>query len=271
MSVETIRKCSFERWYDVFRKRTVPSVVIDMDDEFRKFLLHGEFILDEGMFPELKRAVEKGIEELGGRAFVKLNFTAPTDAQWSSQNRTLLVRNFDDVLYLLMGSTRVLIDLTRPFGVEMAVERPILVLKKWFSYFRNREFRVFVKGPGAYAITSRYCDVPADLSCEQVDNLIRPFIDEALTDFPDEKVIFDTYISPKLRVHIVDIQPWNITANTGMFTWDEIEIVNACETRVCTEARVAPPEDSAMPVELQDGTSLAAMIESLKEFEQEHP
>ena len=269
MSVETIRKCSFERWYDVFRKRTVRSLVIDMSDEFRKFLLDGEFIVDEGMFPDLRRAVDQGIEELGGRAFVKLNFTAPMDAQWASRDRTMLVRNFDDALYLLKASTRVLIDMTSPFGVEMKVDRPIIVLKKWFSYARNREFRVFVRKPGACAITSRYCDVPGDLSCEEVENLIRPFIDEAVADFPEEKVIFDVYISPKLRVHIVDIQPWNMTADTGMFTWDELVVVNECETRVCTTARVVPTEDSA-PVELQDGMSLDAMIESMKEFEQEH-
>lgn len=271
MNLETAKACSFENWYPIFRKQTVRGVAVDMPDEFKTFLLEGEFIVEEGMWPDLEKRVDEAIEELGGRAFVKLNFTAPVDAQWIGNERSLLVRNFTDVVYLLKASTRVLIDLTKPFGEDMELEKPLIVLKKWFVYARHREFRVFVVNPNIFAITSRYCDVPCSLTRDEVRDLIEPFIRDAVNNFPHEKVIFDVYISPKLRVHIVDIQPWHETADTGMFIWGEMHGLTKSETRICTVVQIRPVEDPAVPVEFHDGKSLAELIEAFKQYEQENP
>ena len=268
---ETIKRCSFDAWYNVFRRKTVRSKLVNMSDEFRKYLLEEDFLIESGRFPELKAEIEDAIEELGGKAFVKLNFTAPIDAQWIGVDKTLTVTNFEEVVCLLKASTRVLIDLTAPFGEQVKVAQPVIVLKKWFAYWINQEFRVFVKEPELYAITSRYCDVKCELALDKVNGLLKPFIEEVAKEFGRNRVIFDLYISPKLRVHIVDIQPWNVTASTGMFTPAELEDLNQCETRLCETPILKPLDDPAVPIEMYDGQTLEQLIESFKQFQAENP
>jgi hypothetical protein len=141
--LECIRRCSFDQWYPIFTKDTIRSCTIDLPSDFQEFLLEGEFVVEDGMFPAFARSVDNAIEWLGGRAFCKLNFTAPTDAQWMGMNRSLMVKSFQDMIYFLKASTRVLVDITTPFGESPNPCKPILVLKRWFDYDTDREFRVF--------------------------------------------------------------------------------------------------------------------------------
>jgi hypothetical protein len=265
---ETIRHCSFDYWYGKIRPRTVHSVVIDIPADFCHFLLEEDFFVVPERFPEFKDAFEMALEELGGRAFVKLNFTAPTDAAWMCSGRCLDVTKFVDCIRLLKASTRILIDLLKPFGETIVPPiKPVLVLRRWFCYRRNREFRVFAKSENLFFITSRYCDVPCDLADEQISDLIARFLHETVQKvFTEERLIFDVYISPKLNLHLVDVAPWNSTADTGLFNGEEIEELTECVTRICRSLNVLPSDPDEAPIELQDGKSLEELLRSLKEF-----
>jgi hypothetical protein len=162
----------------------------------------------------------------------------------------------------MKASTRVLIDLTAPFGESMEV-KPILVLKKWMAYRRHRELRVFARTPGIFCITSRYCDLPSSLTLAEIEEHIKPFMDSALERFPGEKWIFDLYVTSKFRVHVVDIAPWNDTASTGLFTWDELDQITETQVRLSDQSFVIPPEDPAVPIEFMDGSSLAEVMQRM--------
>jgi hypothetical protein len=264
---ELIQRCSFENWYPIFRQDTIRSKVIDLPADVQEYLLDGEFIVTDDMLPEFQSAVAEGISELGGRVFPKLNFTSPTDATWMGTNRQLKVTCFRDLIFILKASTRILLDIVRPFGVPGSLGRRILVLKRWFDYLPDREFRVFFKMPEIYCTTSRYCDIPCRLDADDVDNLLDAFIDRVIPLFPFAEVILDLYISPKRRVHVVDIAPWNDAASYGMFSAQEIREMTRCETRLCNEVRIEPLEDPAVPLEMQGGTTLREILDSLKAFD----
>jgi hypothetical protein len=265
---ETIRRCSFEQWHPIFAKDGVATRIIPLPDEFKTFLLHGQFIDDDSLFPDFRAAVESAIEDLDGKIFPKLNFTAPLDAQWLSQDGTIAAKSFHDLLYLLKGSTRILIDLTAPFGEVLEVPA-VLVLKKWMAYRRHRELRVFVKSPGLYAVTSRYCDIGASLTEDEIEEYVDPFIESACERFPGDRLIFDLYVTSKFRVHMLDIAPWNDVASTGLFSREELEGMSEIETRLADGCDVRRPEDPAVPIEMQDGKSLAEVIELMKECRDE--
>jgi hypothetical protein len=263
---DTIRHCSFDWWYSKVRPRAVRAVTIPLSPDFCTFLREGEFVTDETMFPELREAFESGLEELGGRVFVKLNFTAPSDAQWATSSGTLEINTFDDAVTVLKASTRVLIDLLKPFGEILDPPvAPVLVMKRYFSYFRAREFRIFVRNSEIRFISSRYCDVKCDLSEEEVNELITEFLTGVLEPiFPEQKMIYDTYVSPKKKVHLVDVAPWNETADAGMFEWNELKTLQGSEIRLSSGLRIRPPESNGVPVELLQG-NLDEIIQALKE------
>lgn len=265
-----IKSCSFENWYDKLHKnkKTVRSKYLPIPNEIIQFLLEDRFRMQDQFFPDFAKIVNESIKELGGYAFVKLNFTAPTDAQWIGPQRTLKVQNFTDIIFLLKGSTRVLLDLTKPFGEEIDDIQPILVLKKYFSYYRDREFRVFQKNRNLRCISSRYCETPCSLAQEEVGALVNEFSNELSDIFPFDNLIFDIYISPKKKLHLIDVAPWNLTASTSRFSWEEIENMDHNEIRLCNELTIRPIEDQACPLELINGTSLDEILQSMKALDE---
>ncbi|KAH0787345.1 cell division cycle protein [Histomonas meleagridis] len=264
-----IGRCSFDNWYPIFRKDTVRGYFIPIPNDFKEFLMKGEFIVDEQMFPDLCAKVKNAISDLNGTAFVKLNFTAPTDAQWIGPQRTMEVKTFEDVIYLLKASTRVLVDLTKPFGEEFTETlNPIIVLKKYFNYKRDREFRVFYKTPKEYWVSSRYGDVPCKIDEKDIQNCIQNFIDKYAETLGDSHLILDLYISPKMRTHLVDIAPWNDATSSCLFDWDDIKNMSGIKVKVSTDVFVYPKEDPAVPVELMGGASLEEIIEAMKKLEE---
>lgn len=265
---DTIAACSYERWGGRFPGRTVRGQFVAVPDAFKVYMLKDDFVVDTDMFPDLKTAVEDAIKELGGKAFVKMNYTAPTDAQWIGPSRTLTVRTFEDVMYLLKGSCRVMIDLTTPFGESVEPPKPIIVLKKWFIYDQEREFRVFYKSEGVLAVSSRYSHIACVLERDEVESLVVPFIEEVAATFPKNRLVLDVYISPKMRPHLIDVQPWCEVVSTGLYTWDELDAVDALDVRLCDRPVISRNEEPAVPVELQGGAALAEVMASLKEFDE---
>ncbi|WIA11897.1 hypothetical protein OEZ85_011981 [Tetradesmus obliquus] len=62
-------------------------------------------------FPELHAAIEASIQQLGGQAAPRLNWSSPTDALWISAYNSLKCCNADQVILVLKSSDRVMHDL----------------------------------------------------------------------------------------------------------------------------------------------------------------
>ena len=269
MDKESILRCSFDKWYTPLRSETIRSYIIPLPPDLIKFLLEGDFVLPpEGTpspYPEIEKKVSEILEyELDGMAFPKLNFTAPTDAKGIAPNRIIVVKSFLDVLRLLKASTRVLIDIIKPFGTEIEGLQPILVLKRWFNYRQEREFRAFIKDKTTYCITSRYPHLASTVPPEKLQNLFIPFIESISSKYNVDKLILDFYVSPKERLHIIDLAPWNDLTSPGLYTWEEIENLQNVDVRISDEDSFAPPEDDAVPEELLGGVSYEEILASMK-------
>lgn len=263
-----IHKCSFDNWYPVFRKDTVRGAYIELPDEFVNYLLNGEFFVDEKMFPGLSEEFQKLTKELGRNVFIKLNFSAPTDAQWIGPQRTLDVQTFEQAIYLLKASTRIMLDLTNPFGEDIKEKvKPVLVLKKSFDYKRGREFRIFYKNPETYWISSRYGDVPCEIEQEAVEEKVRDFIKKYENYFGTDKYILDLYISPKMRCHLVDMAPWNEATSPSMFEWDDIKKMENIKVMLASDTLILPRDEPPVPVELLGDASLEEIIASMKDLD----
>jgi hypothetical protein len=265
---DLIKKCSFENWYPVLRDETIRAKIIEMPEDFKNYLLHSDFVVTKGIFPELEAKVNDAIEDLNGSTFVKLNFTAPTDSQWIAPNRTLELHSFEDIVYVLKASTRVMLDLSKPFGHDVDI-KPIIVLKRYFRYKDNREFRIFMRDRKHFFVSSRDTSIPYHFDKEEVEELCDKMVEAVSRKLHPTKIVIDVYISPKMRPHIIDVAPWSPITNTLLFNWDELEHLDACEVRLSDGISIQPKEDPAVPVEMMDGKSLEEVLKSFKDYEEQ--
>lgn len=66
-------------------------------------------------FPDLEVKIAKGIQQLGGNVFPKLNWSAPRDASWIANTGTLKCNIPGEIFLLLKASDFVTHDLTAAF------------------------------------------------------------------------------------------------------------------------------------------------------------
>ncbi len=123
------------------------------DDEDDKLTVISDDVIQQPPhhFPKFEDDVTAGIRSLKGEVFVKLNWSAPSDAIWMNGG-TLKCKNIAEILLLLKSSDRVTFDLEKMFtlcNTEDSSNSPIeykLILRKWANLTPSMEFRVFVVG-----------------------------------------------------------------------------------------------------------------------------
>lgn len=119
-------------------------------------------------FPEFRAEMERQIANVGGVCFPKLNWSAPTDAQWAAVGGTLACALPEEAMLVLRNSDYCCHDLTNkafqfthengtdtaPFDVA---ENAVLALREWDDRVHPAlEFRCFVAGTGdLFAISQR--------------------------------------------------------------------------------------------------------------------
>ena len=181
-------------------------------------------------WPDVHRAIQSTIDELGGSVYPKLNWSAPKDATWIAATNSIECRSPNDIYLLLKSSDFITHDLEHAFdGCEDEPEETDLpyhlVLRKTVPRFVNSmEFRCFVRRRQLIGVCQRdlnHYDFLIDLQ-PKLRSLIKQFF-EKLSNFPDENFAFDVYIpSPYDRVWLIDINPWAQRTDPLLFSWLEL-------------------------------------------------
>lgn len=186
---------------------------------------------------ETHEAIERTIEELGGKVAPKLNWSAPKDATWINATNSMECRTPNDIYLLLKSSDFVTHDLAHAFDdttdqdTETTPEIPYhLVLRKWITLNPSVEFRCFVRDRRLIALCQRdlnHFDFLFNMQ-DKLRDRIQDFFDTKLRDtFPDPSFTFDVYVPPPHdRVWLVDVNPWAVRTDPLLFSWMELlEIV----------------------------------------------
>lgn len=120
------------------------------DDDFRKKEDETEDITEYPDFPDFDKKIRESLSRVGGRAFIKLNWSSPKDAFWSL-NKTSC-ETLSDVYTLLRSSDFISHDVNHPFdGCEDVLATGLdnlkyyLVMRRWVHLNPMMEFRCFVR------------------------------------------------------------------------------------------------------------------------------
>jgi hypothetical protein len=170
--------CQFDNWRRLFIDVGIKNQVISLPSSFISYILEDGIKLPRGIsgeaidnlsdddegyhekassdeaddqhsFPQFDQDVKAAIRQLGGKVFVKLNWSAPVDAAWINAG-TMLCQSLKDVYLLLKASDRIIFDIERMFEecapppARRSPDTFTLVLKKWANLLPSMEFRVFV-------------------------------------------------------------------------------------------------------------------------------
>lgn len=172
--------------------------------------------------------------------FPKLNFTSPKDAAWVLPPSSPLKCTSPADVYLLLKSSDFIphdlhassvfegcIDASSPTAPGYQLE---LVLRKWYSVDRSREFRCFVRDNVLIGI----CQRDTNFYDYMLERETRDKIRSTATKFWTEEVkkrwkggenyVFDILFTRDLsRAHVVDINPYAPRTDTLLFSYEELE------------------------------------------------
>eukprot|EP01041_Mallomonas_annulata_P002610 gene2610-5103_t len=100
------------------------------------------------VFKELDKQINDSIAQLGGKVFVKLNWSSPTDSAWINGG-SLACTTAGDVYLLLKASEKISSSIDHMFDncVPQNRRHPesfVLVLKKWANMHPAMGFRCFI-------------------------------------------------------------------------------------------------------------------------------
>ncbi|TID28043.1 hypothetical protein CANINC_002724 [Pichia inconspicua] len=167
----------------------------------------------------------------------KLNWSSPQDATWMMTGRNMRCTSTSDLYLLLKSSDYVNHDMYHAFdeSVDYEKENPSkfqleLVLKKWVDINPSMEFRCFVRDRKLIAISQRdlnYYSFLDEIKDELTDKIGMFFDDVLMTKFDLNSFVFDVYIpKPFNRVMLVDINPFQRSTDSLLFSWNEIATMN---------------------------------------------
>ncbi|KAF2031661.1 D123-domain-containing protein [Setomelanomma holmii] len=261
-----ILNCSYHCWHPRYRAITPKARLIPLPPAFLDYLRSDGIILppeetdnatwsdnDSGIFSgadnneddeeeatdpsinwrDTHEAIERTIEELGGKVAPKLNWSAPKDATFMNATNNMECRTPNDIYLLLKSSDFVTHDLAHAFddtfdqNSEEDQEIPYhLVLRKWITLNPSVEFRCFVRDRRLVGLCQRdlnHFDFLFNMQ-DKLRDAIQEFFDVRLRDtFPDPNFTFDVYVPPPHnKVWLVDVNPWAMRTDPLLFSWMEL-------------------------------------------------
>lgn len=284
-------------WYPNFAQHTIETVFIKAPDAFVNYLLSDEglflpesscssdsdvviptadpnapessqnsgsengaktkLILDSSEFKNFHKLIDDTIQEIGGKVFPKLNWSAPRDAAWIALNNSLCCENFVDICLLMKSSDFITHDLTSPFQLSQDVNTNTgdsvvytLALRRWVDMTPSGEYRCFVKSHKLFAISQRQMQHFGFIGESKVSIVkkLKRFYNRRIRDrFPESDFTFDVYLGGSTDL-LIDFNPFVEVTDSLLFSWSELQEVDSLRESLNDELidgvafRFVPPE-----------------------------
>lgn len=255
--------------HDSKQKSSNKSVKTDPTEKFKEF------------HEELREIIKKY-----GSVAPKLNWSAPQDSTWIMTGRNMRCYSTSDLFLLLKSSDYLNHDMYHAFdeAEDYNEDKPPhfdleLVLRKWVEINPSMEFRCFVRDRQLLAISQRdlnYYEFLDDIKDELTEKIAIFFDDILMSKFDCNSFVFDVYIpKPFNKVYLIDINPFQTSTESLLFTWNELATMTPDEDdvefrlvtkhnsgRFCTKAH----SQNHVPKDFVDAsTDTQAMIDFLRQ------
>lgn len=180
-----------------------------------------------------------------GSVCPKLNWSSPQDATWIITGRNMRCYSTSDLFLLLKSSDYINHDLYHAFDEvtenvtdmnKVASFDLELILRKWVDVNPSMEFRCFVRDRQLIAISQRdlnFYSFLDDLKDSFTEKIGLFFDDVLLSKFNSNSFVFDVYIpKPFNRVFLIDINPFQRSTDSLLFSWNELGTMHPDEEEI---------------------------------------
>lgn len=179
-----------------------------------------------------------------GSVAPKLNWSAPQDSTWIMTGRNMRCYSTTDLFLLLKSSDYINHDMYHAFDEANDFDKSNspkfeleLVLRKWVDMNPSMEFRCFVRERQLIAISQRDLNYYSFLDeiRDEILEKIGIFFDDVLLAKSDcNSFVFDVYIPKSFnKIYLVDINPFQRSTESYLFTWNELGTMKPSNEEVC--------------------------------------
>ncbi|XP_071439271.1 translation initiation factor eIF2 assembly protein-like isoform X2 [Hetaerina americana] len=229
-------------------------------------------LLKEPNFFDFDEKLKEAIQYLGGKVFIKLNWSAPKDASWITSTRSLCCSDPADIYLLLKSSSYISDDLSiLKKCSESRHEVPCcLVLKKWEEIHPGTEYRCFVLNKNLVGISQRdvtsYFKFISDNKKSISESISDFFISHVKSKISLDSYHFDLVIGPGKKIILIDIGVLNEKNNCLMFSWKELEEKKVCKQSIKANSGEEHPSYGEEQNSLRESSSLEPEFRYIDEF-----
>jgi len=192
---------------------------------------------EQKSFPEFSQSVLNVMKDFGGSVFIKLNWSSPKDATWVAFNNSMKCSSLSQLYLLLKSSDFVAHDLSLPFSSCEDGDKEVsysLVVRQWVDVNPGTEYRCWVSGGQMVAVcqrdTSNYYPHLAREEVSIRQDLASFFMEQIKDKFTLDRYVVDVTRPRKDKVVLVDFNPWSVTTDSLLFSWEELEEMNGEDT-----------------------------------------
>lgn len=194
------------------------------------------------IFQNLIRKIQNALADFGNKVFIKLNWSSPKDAYWALNK--LSCDRLSDIYIQLRSSDFINHDLTQVFdncADKTSIENQSiiknfqysLVLRDWLNINSSMEFRCFVHENVLVGVSQRDCrsfyQTLVDNRADILERVSKFYVANIHGKFFDSSYVFDV-CSGKKTIKLMDFNPFGVTTDSLLYSWDEFEDKAILET-----------------------------------------
>jgi D123 len=192
-------------------------------------------------FPALETILASTIDDLGGKVFIKTDWSAPLDAKWIMPGGSLSCSTSGEIFMLLKASDlsnydlqmlkwiqEQLVGMTSTDASMFPTPSLHLILKPYFNLHRSGEFRAFVYDFVLRGVSQRHTSEYFSFLSEDKKLLIRDAITACYNTYilgalPLRSFVFDVYVDTNCKVWLMDVGPFGGDSESLLFNWSDFD------------------------------------------------
>lgn len=216
-------------WNEALIKRSIPTIFFPLTaeerwDYFNLMFSNGETEEQQKVFKHFTGKIAPAFEVFTEGVFLRNDRRSPKDSEsFFTKNGIVPALSPQQAVAFSLYSERTYMDLKTAIDQD---HLPVLVVRKWMEFEKEREFRCFVRDGNLIGISQYYHSEQYDRIVqdrEKIQSHIEQFYGEIKEDLLllGENIVFDVY-DGKDEMTLIETNPYGMS-DPCCFTYDELD------------------------------------------------
>lgn len=225
------------KWNDALMERSIPTMFFPLTKEergeyFKLMFSQGSTEEEQKMFSHFKEKIASAFEVFKDGVFLRNDRRSPKDSELFYEDGITPALTPEQAIAISLYSERTYMDM------KSAIDNghlPVLVVRKWMTFDKEREFRCFVKEAKLIGITQYYHFEHygwIDQNQDEIQRRIVSFFEEIKADLLllTDSLVFDVYVGEEGTL-LIETNPYGLS-DPCLCDYDELDELDQLAFRV---------------------------------------